>query len=188
MELIGDLIKKQFANINYKDSKSEYNLLNPYMTPAEYELIKDELKDLIQFRYNLPASEINDSVIQIKKEAFLSQFVKRYITSTSLKELNDWADENKNVKINYSVDKSKFMNLYEIRKRYQSQDNKIQKIGELEIIVYQIDKTDDSYIDKSTQIYNPKKNYILNGKMLKNNSYEPEPETKYKNYSNYQDK
>jgi hypothetical protein len=188
MEHISNLIKDQFENIKIKDKKSPHFHLQQYMNIDEYNVIKEELKGLIEFRYNLPASEINNNVIEVKKEIFLVEFVKKYITLKELKDLNSWIQENKNIKVNFKIDKSKFQTLYNVRQRYQSLDYRVQEQGNLEIVIQYVNDSGDTITGQSTQVYDPKKHYNLNGKMLKASRYEPEPETKYKNYSNYQDK
>lgn len=145
--------------------KNFKHYLREFMTFEEYELIRDELKDLITYENK---DNVRFEFFEIKQQNFIFHYIKQFITQTDRKAFLEWLvnyDGGK-VKVNHKANQDLFKTLLNVKLRYQSaKQNEIFTPAEpLSVCIIQLDANNkrvgyhlEPYdYNRKYMIYNPK--------------------------------
>lgn len=168
-----------------QEHKTFNNLLKQFTTFEHYKIIKEAVINVCEFSFNMNVfEELKSNAIDL----FIMKFIQQYIILDEVKDLKDYVTNYQSilkVKVNWSADKSNFLELYNLRLKFADVRKSFEPIKpKLDVVIFQCTQTKE-IIGHHTETYNFNRFYPQDYNILeKYNETAPEK----RSYTNYQDK
>lgn len=168
-----------------QEHKTFNNLLKQFTNFEHYKILKNTVLNVSEFSFNLNVfEELKENSINL----FIMKFIQQYIILDDVKDLKEYVNNYQSilkVKINWSADKSNFLELYNLRLKFADVRSSFAPIKpKLDIIIFQTN-IQKEILGHHYETYNFNRFYPQDYEILE--KYNQEAPAK-REYSNYQDK